>query len=73
LPPAPAAEAAAAIGGAGSNVVTIDPAADLAAATIFRLRIADGAITQAVDGSGNASPTGFRKPLQGFTTTFRTA
>jgi hypothetical protein len=61
------------LGGAGSNVVTIDPAADLAAATIFRLRIADGAITQAVDGSGNASPTGFRKPLQGFTTTFRTA
>lgn len=61
------------LGGAGTNVVTIDPSADLAAATIYRLRIADGAITQAVDGSGNASPTGFRKPIQGFTTTFRTA
>lgn len=65
--------AAVSLGGAGTNVVTINPTADLAAATIYRLRIADGAITQAVDGSGNASPTGFRKPIQGFTTTFRTA
>lgn len=65
--------AAVSLGGAGSNVVTINPATDLAAATIYRLRIADGAITQAVDGSGNASSTGFRKPIQGFTTTFRTA
>lgn len=65
--------AAVSLGGVGSNVVTINPATDLAAATIYRLRIADAAITQAVDGSGNASPTGFRKPIQGFTTTFRTA
>lgn len=65
--------AAISLGGAGSNVVTINPTTDLAAATIYRLRIADGAITQAVDGSGNASPSGFRKPIQGFTTTFRTA
>lgn len=65
--------AAISLGGAGTNVVTINPTTDLAAATIYRLRIADGAITQAVDSSGNASPSGFRKPIQGFTTTFRTA
>jgi hypothetical protein len=56
-----------------SNVVTINPVSDLAAATIFRLRVADGAITQAVDGSGTASPTGVKKGLAGFSTTFRTA
>lgn len=56
-----------------SNVVTINPAADLPAATIFRLVAADGAIMQAVDGTGSASPTGIRTALQGFTTTFRTA
>jgi hypothetical protein len=57
-----------------SNVVTINPAADLAAATIYRLVVADGAITQAVDPStGNASGSGVKRPLQGFTTVFRTA
>jgi hypothetical protein len=61
------------LGGAGTNVVTINPAADLAAATIYRLRVADGAITQSVDSSGTASPSGSRRPLQGLTTTFRTA
>ena len=65
--------AAVSLGGGSSNVVTINPSADLAAATIYRVRIADGAVTQAVDGSGNASSSGFRKPIQGFTTTFRTA
>ena len=61
------------LGGAGTNVVTINPAADLAAGTIFRLRVADGAITQAVDANGTASALGVRRPLQGFTSTFRTA
>lgn len=56
-----------------SNVVTINPAADLPAATIFRLVVADGAITQAVDGTGAASASGIRTALQGLTTTFRTA
>lgn len=56
-----------------SNVVTINPTANLAAATIFRLVVADGAITQAVDSNGNASASGIKRPLQGFTTTFRTA
>ena len=65
--------AAVSLGGAGTNVVTINPAADLEAATIYRLRVADGAITQAVDSSGTASSSGTRRPLQGFTTTFRTA
>jgi hypothetical protein len=56
-----------------SNVVTITPAASLPAATILRLRVADGAIQQSVDASNNASVNGVRKPLQGFATTFRTA
>lgn len=55
------------------NVVTIDPIANLPAATILRLVVRDGAITQAVDANGVASPTGFRRPLQGFSTSFRTA
>ena len=61
------------LGGAGTNVVTINPVTDLAAATIYRLIARDGAIMQAVDGAGLASPTGYKQPLQGFTTTFRTA
>lgn len=65
--------AAVSLGGAGSNVVTINPANDLDAATIYRLRVADGAITQAVDSTGAASPSGNRRPLEGLTTTFRTA
>ncbi len=56
-----------------SNVVTINPTADLSAATIYRLRVADGAITQAVDAAGAASASGIKRPLQGLTTTFRTA
>ena len=56
-----------------SNVVTINPSANLAAGTIYRLRILDGAITQAVDANGTASASGLKRPLQGFTTTFRTA
>lgn len=56
-----------------SNVVTINPGVDLAAGTIYRLRVADGALTQTVDGTGAYSANGVRRPLQGFTTTFRTA
>jgi hypothetical protein len=56
-----------------ANVVTINPVADLAAATIYRLVVRDGAITQAVDANLVASPTGIRRPLAGFSTTFRTA
>lgn len=56
-----------------SNVVTINPAANLAAGTIYRLRVGDGAVTQTVDGTGAYSASGVRRPLQGFTTTFRTA
>lgn len=56
-----------------SNVVTINPDANLASGTIYRLRIADGAITQAVDANGAASASGIKRPLQGLTTTFRTA
>jgi len=61
------------LGGAGTNVVTINPSADLAAATIYRLVVADGAITQAVDASGAASASGVKRPLQGLTATFKTA
>jgi hypothetical protein len=56
-----------------SNVVTINPSANLGAGTIFRLVVADGAITQAVDANGAASASGIKRPIQGFTTTFRTA
>lgn len=61
------------LGGAGTNVVTLDPATDLGAGTIYRLIARDGAVMQAVDGTGAASPSGYKQPLQGFTTTFRTA
>ena len=56
-----------------ANVVTINPVADLSAATIYRLVVRDGAITQAVDANLAASPTGIRRPLAGFSTSFRTA
>jgi hypothetical protein len=56
-----------------SNVVTINPSANLASNTIYRLRVADGAIKQALDSSGNPSATGVLFPLQGFETLFRTA
>jgi hypothetical protein len=55
------------------GVVTINPVADLAAATIHRLVVRDGAITQAVNPSLVADATGIRRPLAGFSTTFRTA
>lgn len=53
------------LGGPGANVVTINPSADLSANTIYRLRVVDGAITQVVGG--------VKRPLQGLTTTFKTA
>jgi hypothetical protein len=56
-----------------ANVVTINPVADLAAATIYRLVVRDGAITQAVNASLVADAAGIRRPLAGFSTTFRTA
>ena len=56
-----------------TNVVTINPTASLTAATIYRLRVADGAIKQAIDGSGAASASGVRTSLEGFETLFRTA
>jgi hypothetical protein len=56
-----------------TNVVTINPVASLGAGTIYRLKVADGAITQAVDGTGTPSPTGVRRPIEGFERTFRTA
>lgn len=55
-----------------ANVVTITPAALLEPGTIYRLIVSDGAVTQAVDGTGTASPTGMRRPLQGTTSVFRT-
>ena len=55
------------------NVVTINPTDDLGAGTIYRLRIADGAIRQAVDANGSPSPAGVLRAIQGQTTTFRTA
>lgn len=57
--------AAVTLGGAGTNVVTINPTSNLAAATIYRLKVADGALTQVV--------SGVKRPLQGLTTTFATA
>jgi len=56
-----------------SNVVTINPSANLSATTIYRLVVADGAITQAVDANGNPSGSGVKRPVQGLTTSFITA
>jgi hypothetical protein len=39
----------------------------------FLLVVRDGAITQAVNASLAADPAGIRRPLAGFSTTFRTA
>ena len=55
------------------NVVTVDPISDLASGTIYRLRVSDGAVKQAVDGTGAPSANGIQRPIQGLTTTFRTA
>jgi hypothetical protein len=56
-----------------SNVVTINPSTNLGAGTIYRLVVADGAVTQAVDANGAASASGVKRPLEGLTVTFRTA
>ena len=56
-----------------SNVVTINPSANLTAGTIYRLRVADGAVTQTVDGTGAYSVSGVRRPVEGLVATFRTA
>ena len=56
-----------------ANVVTINPVADLSAATIYRLVVRDGALTQAVNTSLVADAAGIRRPLAGFSATFRTA
>lgn len=56
-----------------SNVLTINPDANLDAATIYRLTVADGAVTQRVDGTGTASASGIRRPIQGLSISFRTA
>jgi hypothetical protein len=48
-----------------TNVVTINPSADLDAATIYRLQVADGAVMQVVNG--------LKRPIAGFNTSFRTA
>ena len=56
-----------------NGVVTINPNVDLGAATIYRLVVRDGAITQAVNSSLVADTAGIRRPLAGFSTTFRTA
>lgn len=54
------------------GVVTINPNASLATETIHRLVVRDGAITQAVNASLAADAAGIRRPLSGFSTTFRT-
>lgn len=56
-----------------TNVVTINPTADLGAGTIYRLVVADGALVQSVDGTGAASASGYRTAVQGFSSTFKTA
>lgn len=65
--------AAVTLGGVGNNVVTINPTTDLGAATIYRLIVRDGALTQLVDGAGNPNASGVKRSLQGFTTVFKTA
>jgi hypothetical protein len=55
-----------------AGVVTINPSANLAYETIYRLVVRDGAITQAVNASLVADAAGIRRPLAGFSTTFRT-
>lgn len=53
------------LGGASTNVVTINPASDLTAGAIYLLSVADGAIMQAVNG--------VKRPIAGLKTSFRTA
>lgn len=53
------------LGGASTNVVTINPASDLTAGAIYLLSVADGAVMQAVNG--------VKRPIAGLKTSFRTA
>ena len=55
-----------------ANVVTVNPDSNLASGTIYELRVADGAIRQSVDASGNPSASGTARPIQGDTITFKT-
>lgn len=57
----------------GANVVTINPDANLEAATVYRLVVADGALRQNVDANGVPNASGVSRPIQGFTTSFVTA
>ena len=56
-----------------ANVVTVNPDSNLAAGTIYELKVADGAVRQTVDANGNASSTGIARPIQGEIVTFKTA
>lgn len=55
------------------NVVTINPVDAFEASNIYFVSVEDGAIRQSVDGLGDAAPDGVLRPLQGFSSTFRTA
>lgn len=59
--------------GGNANQVTIDPNAALTAATIYDLRVEDGAIMQSVNAQGAAAANGTKRPLEGFKSSFRTA
>jgi len=54
------------------HTVTVNPAGNLKANTIYRLNIANGAMLQKVGSDGSASATGTYRPIQGATTFFRT-
>ena len=56
-----------------SNVVTLNPDANLAAGTIYNVIAQDGALRQTVDANGNSSATGTQRPLEGFKMSFATA
>jgi len=56
-----------------TNTVTINPTSNLGSGKIYRLVVADGAIMQSVDNAGNASASGTKRPIEGFTSSFRTA
>jgi hypothetical protein len=56
-----------------ANVVTINPDANLAAGTLYRLVVADGALRQNVDANGAANANGTSRPVQGLTISFATA
>ena len=56
-----------------NNVVTVAPAADLAAGTIYDLIARDGAIAQNVNAAGAADANGTTRPIEGTKVSFRTA